>query len=211
MNTKQHVEYYRALDQIPRHYNRAGFVVRTIHCDGEFRGMMEKVDDLDVDMNFTNAQDHVPKAERNNRTIKERIRAAYHRLPYKAIPLIMINYLAMIQGKQTQSIPREGRGLQILQPLHDIEPDKPGLHKTLCCAIWSLRTGQPRVNENELKCYKNIGRNLPAPGTKPTRRSQTHVPQQRSIDLKEHCPRDTSVSSSKLSKTWHSINKVSKA
>jgi hypothetical protein len=67
MNTKQHVEYYRALDQILRHYNRAGFVIRTIHCNGEFCGMMEKVeDDLDVDMNFTNAQDHVPEAERNN-------------------------------------------------------------------------------------------------------------------------------------------------
>jgi hypothetical protein len=46
MNTKQHVEYYRALDQILQHYNRAGFVIRTIHCDGEFRGMMEKADGL---------------------------------------------------------------------------------------------------------------------------------------------------------------------
>jgi hypothetical protein len=38
--------------------------------------------DLDVNMNLTNAQDHVPEAEQNNRTIKERIQAAYHhRLP----------------------------------------------------------------------------------------------------------------------------------
>ena len=37
-------------------------------------------------MNYTNAQEHVPQAERNNRTIKERIRAALHRLPYKKIP-----------------------------------------------------------------------------------------------------------------------------
>jgi hypothetical protein len=29
--------------------------------------MMQRVkEDLDVDMNFTNAQDHVPEAERNN-------------------------------------------------------------------------------------------------------------------------------------------------
>ncbi len=101
MKTKQHDEYYRALDQILRHYNQAGFVIQTIHCDGEFRGMMEKVDDdLDVKMNFTNAQDHVPEAERNNRTIKERIRAAFHRLPYKAIPRIMIRCLGMIQTNQ---------------------------------------------------------------------------------------------------------------
>jgi hypothetical protein len=109
MNTKQHVEYYRALDQILRHYNRAGFVIRTIHCAGEFRGMMEKVeDDLDMDMNFTNAQDHVPEAERNNLIIKERIRAAYHRLPYEAIPRIMINYLAMIQANKLNIFPVKG-------------------------------------------------------------------------------------------------------
>jgi hypothetical protein len=109
INTKQHVEYYRALDQILRHYNRAGFVIRTIHCDGEFCGMMEKVkDNLDVDMNFTNPQDHVPEAERNNGTIKERIRAAYHRLPYKAIPRIMINYLAMIQANKLNLFPVKG-------------------------------------------------------------------------------------------------------
>ena len=94
MNTKQHVEYYRALDQILRPYNRAGFVIRTRHCDGEFRGMMEKVkDNLDVDMNFTNAQDHVPEAEPNNLMIKERIQASSHCLPYKAIPQIMMGYL----------------------------------------------------------------------------------------------------------------------
>jgi ubiquinone biosynthesis protein COQ9 len=59
--------------------------------------MMEKVEnDLDVNMSFTNALDHVPEAEWNNQMIKERIRAAYHRLPYKAIPRIMIHFLAMI-------------------------------------------------------------------------------------------------------------------
>ena len=53
--------------------------------------MMNKVsDDLDVVMNYTNASDHVPEAEQNNHTIKERIRATFQRLPYKAIPHIMI-------------------------------------------------------------------------------------------------------------------------
>jgi hypothetical protein len=60
MNAKQHNEYYRALSQILRHYNQAGFMIRMIHCNGELCGVMEKVkDDLDVDMNFTNAQDHL--------------------------------------------------------------------------------------------------------------------------------------------------------
>jgi hypothetical protein len=81
-----HEEYYRVLDRILRLYNGAGFIITTIHCDGEFRALMERVkDDLGVRMNFTNALDHVPEAERNNRTSKERVRAAYHRMPYKAI------------------------------------------------------------------------------------------------------------------------------
>ena len=110
MNTKQDDGYYRALDQILGHYNNAGFVITTIYCDGEYRGMMEKVsNNMDVKMNFTNAQDHVAEAEQNNRTIKERIRAAFHRLPYKAIPRIMIRYLAMNQANSLHfSLRREG-------------------------------------------------------------------------------------------------------
>jgi predicted RNA-binding protein len=72
MDTKQHKEYYCTLDQILRHYNNSGFVIARIHCDGKYRGMMNKVkDDLDMKMNFTNAQDHVPQAEWNNRITKE--------------------------------------------------------------------------------------------------------------------------------------------
>ena len=70
---------------------------------------MEKVEeDLNVDMNFTNTQDHVPEAERNNQTIKERIWAAYHRLPYKAITRIMLRHLAMIQTNQLNLFPVKG-------------------------------------------------------------------------------------------------------
>jgi hypothetical protein len=74
-----HKEYYRVLDMVLRLYSSAGFHIKTIHCDGKFQAMMEKVkDNLGVQMNFTNALDHVPEAERNNRMIKERIQAAYH-------------------------------------------------------------------------------------------------------------------------------------
>jgi hypothetical protein len=79
IENRTHEEYYCVLDMVLRLYNSAGFHIKTIHCDGEFHAMMDKVkDDLGVCMNFTNALDHVPEAERNNRTIKERVRAAYH-------------------------------------------------------------------------------------------------------------------------------------
>jgi hypothetical protein len=71
--------------------------------------MMDKVkDDLGACMNFTNALDHVPEAERNNRTIKERVRAAYHQLPYKALPRQLIRYLVQTQASQLNLFPAKG-------------------------------------------------------------------------------------------------------
>ena len=89
--------------------NSAGFNIKTIHCDGEYHPVMDEVkDELDVDMNCANPLDHVPEAERNNRVIKERVRAAYHQLPFKKIPRIMIRYLAMIQTNQLNYFPVKG-------------------------------------------------------------------------------------------------------
>jgi hypothetical protein len=77
IENRTHEECYCVLDMVLQLYDSIGFHIRTIHCDGEFRSIMDKVkDNLGVCMNFTNALDHVPsEAERNNRTIKERVRA----------------------------------------------------------------------------------------------------------------------------------------
>jgi hypothetical protein len=92
-----------------RPYNSAGFHIKTIHCNGEFRAMMEKVkDNLGVQMNSSNALDHVPEAERNNRTIKERVRAAYHRLPCKVLPRQLIWYLVTTQASKLNLFPAKG-------------------------------------------------------------------------------------------------------
>ena len=56
-------------------------------------------------MNYANVQDHIPEAECNIRTIKEQVRVAYHRLPYKALPKVMIRYLAMISARQLNMFP----------------------------------------------------------------------------------------------------------
>jgi hypothetical protein len=157
MNTKKHVEYYRALNQILRHYNQAGFVIRTLHCDGEFRGMMEKVkDNLDVDMNFTNAQDHVPEAEQNNRMIKERIRAAYHRLPYKAIPRIMLRHLAMIQANQLNLFPVKGGVSKYYSP-HMIM-NQTNLDYTKHCVV--PFGAYVQANHESIKTNSNVTRTL---------------------------------------------------
>jgi len=52
--------------------------------------------------------EHVPEAERNNRTIQERIRATYHHLPCTANPKVMLRYLAMACTAQLNYFPAKG-------------------------------------------------------------------------------------------------------
>jgi hypothetical protein len=102
-------ELYKGLDRILRLYNNADFIVEMIFCDQEFKPQMDPVkDDLGVSMNDTTTDEHVPEPERNNRTIAERIRCAYHNLPYKAMPKVMLRYLAMVCAQQLNFFPAKG-------------------------------------------------------------------------------------------------------
>ena len=108
---------YSSLDEILRVYNKAGHTITSIHCDREFRRMMNPVsDELGVEMNYTNTDDHVPEAERNNRTIKERIRAVANSLPYRKMPKVMIRKLAQHCVKQLNMFPAKGGVSKYLSP-----------------------------------------------------------------------------------------------
>jgi Reverse transcriptase (RNA-dependent DNA polymerase) len=101
--------YRSVLDNVFRIYNRAGFKIKTIICDNEFRPLMDELQDVyHVTMNYANPQEHVPEAERNNRVIKERFRAAFHRLPFSKLPTIMIKILAMECAKKLNFFPPKG-------------------------------------------------------------------------------------------------------
>ena len=102
-------ELYKALDVVLRKYNKNKFRVNKINCDQQFKPLMEDVEDnLGIRMNYAPRDEHVPAAERNNRTISERIRVTYHSLPYKAMPKIMLRHLAMISAWQLNLFPVKG-------------------------------------------------------------------------------------------------------
>ena len=102
-------ELYRGLDVIYRFYNKAGFFIPNSQCDREFKTLMDEVkDELNMTMNYTTTGEHESTAERNNRTIAERVRAAYHNLPYKAIPAVMMKYLVMVCTEQLNLFPAKG-------------------------------------------------------------------------------------------------------
>jgi hypothetical protein len=109
LDSRSESEIFRGITSIFRLYENAGFRIKRIHCDQEFRNMMERVStEFDITMNYATAGEHVPEAERNNRTIQERIRATYHNLPYAMIPKVMLRYLAMICTQQLNYFPVKG-------------------------------------------------------------------------------------------------------
>jgi len=73
-------ELYRGLDVVIREYNKNELRIRRIHCDSEFKSIMDPVaDDMDIEMNYANPDEHVPDIERSNRVLKERFRIGYYR------------------------------------------------------------------------------------------------------------------------------------
>ena len=78
------MEFYKiAIDSIVTVYSQGGFIIKCIHCDNEFRPLVKFAASIHhITMNDANPQEHVPEAERNNRVIKKRCRATFHRLPF---------------------------------------------------------------------------------------------------------------------------------
>ena len=59
--------------------------------DREFKPIMDKVEDeMDLTMNHANTSKHVPKAEKNDQVLKERVRVKFHCFPHNNIPKVMI-------------------------------------------------------------------------------------------------------------------------
>jgi Reverse transcriptase (RNA-dependent DNA polymerase) len=109
LKTRTKEELFHALDKTLRVYNGAGFVIKQIYCDIEFQPMFDLVkDELDVKMNYANAGDHVPEAEHNNKTIQERFRVLYHRLPFDKLTRLMIRTFAFICCAQLNYFPAKG-------------------------------------------------------------------------------------------------------
>ena len=110
LNSRVLTELYRGLDVVQRQYNKVGIKIVMIHYDEEFKPLMNPVaDDMDVDTNYFNPDDHVPDIERNNRVVKERFRISYYRLPFQKIPRVMIHFLAMVNTKTLNLFPVKHR------------------------------------------------------------------------------------------------------
>jgi hypothetical protein len=103
-------EYDQRLEEIIRLYKHGQFQVTAIHCDNEFHKVLDPFSarqNPTITVNYAAAQEHVPRAKRNNRTIQERVRATYHRLPYDHLPRILVKYLVMESTKKLNFFPNK--------------------------------------------------------------------------------------------------------
>ena len=96
IQSKESSSFVKAISAIVNEYHKAAFRISVIYCDQEFKLLFNELwQQQHIHLNFCNTGDHVGESERNNRSLKERFRVKFHLLPYKAIPEIMIRYLAM--------------------------------------------------------------------------------------------------------------------
>ena len=103
-----------------RYYKKSGFAVNRIECDGEFKFIMDEgSNEMGIEINYPNPNNHVPGSESNNRVIKESFRIAYYQFPYKNILNIMIRHLAMNVTQNLNLFPTNG-GVPVHYSLHMI-------------------------------------------------------------------------------------------
>ena len=100
---------YEAIDVAFRQYNKAGFTISWIYCDGEFKPLMNQViDELDVQLNCASKNEHVGDAERNNRTAGDHLRTMFHHSPYDTPPKVMLRYMAFVATSHLNWFPAKG-------------------------------------------------------------------------------------------------------
>eukprot|EP00804_Cyclotella_cryptica_P027764 CCRYP_009202-RA/>CCRYP_009202-RA protein AED:0.72 eAED:0.12 QI:0/-1/0/1/-1/1/1/0/1137 len=78
-------------------YASRGFRVTVILADNQFEPMRGELANLGAIINVVSHDEHVPEIERFNRTIKERVRAAYNVLPFEFVPPVFIIELVYAQ------------------------------------------------------------------------------------------------------------------
>ena len=109
LSSREDDDIYAGLDEVLHHYNKVGYTITMIHADGEFESLMLRVEDeLDIITNIANPDEHIGDVQKLNHTIHEKYRTRYYRLPFKAIPKVMIKVLACVMTHAMNLFPVKG-------------------------------------------------------------------------------------------------------
>ena len=84
------------MNEILNIYQFGEFNVKRIHYNQEFKFILQDfTNENNITLLCVPSQAHVPRAERNIRTIKERVQSLFHNLPFGGIPKTILKYLVV--------------------------------------------------------------------------------------------------------------------
>ena len=104
------VHYRECLDEIIAIYRGGSFDVTVIYCDNEFHKAFDGYAEAQtppIKVGYSASQEHVPRAERNNRTIKERVRTGYHYLPFNHLPRTLVKIMVTESPRKLNYFPNK--------------------------------------------------------------------------------------------------------
>ena len=80
-----------SMHKIIRMYNNTGFKIKEIHCNNQFRRMLEGLrKELGCTVTYTSTHDNASHGEKNNIIIKNQIVAGLRQTTYRKIPRVMV-------------------------------------------------------------------------------------------------------------------------
>ena len=107
------------------------------------------MDDNNIELDVVPQGEHVPEAERNNRTIGEHIRATFHPLPYRMIPEVMLKTLAVVSCRKLNYFPAKNGVSEYFSPHMLMNRENINYNKTLQVYVWQIRPGLPRGGQEK--------------------------------------------------------------
>jgi len=118
-NTKMET-YREIIKDLVQIYHNGGFRVTEIRLDNKFKSLTKNIGEtFKINMQYCNVQDHVPEAERNNRTIKERVRVTFCQLPFTCLPQVLLIILVTEATKKLNYVLAKHGISRLLQPDND--------------------------------------------------------------------------------------------
>ena len=91
---KKPQNYKKCLKELIQLYQNAELQVTVTHCYNKFKTVFTQISQTyQIQIYTIAAQSRLPRAERNNRVIKEREQCAYHDLEYQNVPKTVLIYM----------------------------------------------------------------------------------------------------------------------
>ena len=94
--SKKKNNYIDCMNEIFNTYQFGEFNKKSIHCNEEFKFILQDfANENNITLLCAPSQAHAPCAERNIRTIKERVQSLFKNLPFRGLPKIILQHLVV--------------------------------------------------------------------------------------------------------------------